>query len=162
MPMKELKRLMEKMGCEAVTTYIQSGNVVFRHQEADAGGLRAGIAAAVRKDFGFEPNVLLLTMENLLTACENNPFPAGEAVPKTLHLYFLADDAADADLESLTALKSETERFELIDSVFYLHAPDGIGRSILAARVEKCLGVSATARNWRTVNRVLQLATDTR
>jgi uncharacterized protein (DUF1697 family) len=39
-----------------------------------------------------------------------------------------------------------------------LHAPDGIGRSRLAARVEQLLGVEATARNWRTVSKVAALA----
>jgi uncharacterized protein (DUF1697 family) len=42
--------------------------------------------------------------------------------------------------------------------VFYLHAPDGIGRSKLASRVEKHLGVTATARNFRTVEKLMALA----
>jgi len=44
--------------------------------------------------------------------------------------------------------------------VFYLHAPDGIGRSKLAARIERLLGVDATARNWRTVTKVFEMAND--
>jgi uncharacterized protein (DUF1697 family) len=160
LPMKELKRVLEKMGCDAVSTYIQSGNVVFRHREADASKLEAEIRAVVRANFGFELNVLSLTREQLSAACSNNPFPAGEDEPKTLHLFFMADDPVEVDRESLANLQNETEQFELLDRVFYLCAPDGIGRSKLAAKVEKCLGVSVTARNWRTVNKVLQLATD--
>ena len=47
----------------------------------------------------------------------------------------------------LEALQNETERYALLEDVFYLHAPDGIGRSKLAASVERCLGVPVTARN---------------
>lgn len=159
LPMKELKGTLENMGCETVSTYIQSGNVVFSHPATDAAELGASITTAVLKNFGFEPRVLLMTKAQLIAAHSNNPFPAGEEEPKTLHLYFLASKATDVDYAALDAIKSDTEQFELIDRVFYLHAPDGIGRSKLAARVEKCLGVPATARNWRTVEKVLQLAT---
>ena len=158
-PMKELKGALEDLGCEIVSTYIQSGNVVFGHPEKDAVKLGASVTAVVLEHFGFEPRVLLLTGEQLGEARRNNPFPAGEDEPKTLHLYFLANAASEVDYAALDALKSATEQFELIGRVFYLHAPDGIGRSKLAARVEKCLGVSATARNWRTVEKILQLAT---
>jgi uncharacterized protein (DUF1697 family) len=42
--------------------------------------------------------------------------------------------------------------------VFYLHAPDGIGRSKLAVKVEKALAEPATARNWRSVDKIMSLA----
>jgi uncharacterized protein (DUF1697 family) len=59
------------------------------------------------------------------------------------------------DLGALENLKSERERFALKDGVFYLHAPDGIGRSKLAANTETSLGVAITSRNWRTVCKVM-------
>jgi uncharacterized protein (DUF1697 family) len=62
-----------------------------------------------------------------------------------------------SDLEALNRLKSDNESFKLIGDVFYLHAPDGIGRSKLAARAEKLLGVETTARNWNTVTRLLEM-----
>jgi uncharacterized protein (DUF1697 family) len=45
-----------------------------------------------------------------------------------------------------------------MDQVFFLHAPEGVGRSRLAARVEKLLGVPVTDRNWRTVCKILEMA----
>jgi len=54
-------------------------------------------------------------------------------------------------------MATTTERFSLADRVFYLHAPEGIGRSRLAASAERLLGVSATARNWRTVCAIARL-----
>lgn len=159
LPMKALKALLEGIGCDGVSTYIQSGNVAFSHKEARADVLSTKISQAVMSGFGFEPQVLLLTLDQLTAAHGANPFPAGESEPKTLHLYFLAGDAENADWNVLDTLKSVTEQYRLVDRVFYLHAPDGIGRSKLAAKVEKLLGVTATARNWRTVEKVLQLGT---
>ncbi len=81
-----------------------------------------------------------------------------ESEPKTLHLYFLAVTPERPDLDALERIKGERERFVLVDGVFYLHAPEGIGRSKLAANAEKLLGIPATARNWRTVGKVMEMA----
>lgn len=158
LPMKALTSLLQGLGCVDILTYIQSGNVIFFNREKNAHILAPKICNAVKTGFGFAPDVLLLTNEQLIDAHAANPFPDVEQDPKTLHLYFLAEDVCNADWAALDALKSSTEHFRLIDRIFYLHAPDGIGRSKLAAKVEKYLGVPATARNWRTVEKVLQLA----
>jgi uncharacterized protein (DUF1697 family) len=157
LPMKELVALLEELGCTDVRTYIQSGNAVFRHRAA-APGLAKKIRAAVGAAKGFEPAVLLLTHDHVARAAESNPFPEAEDDPAKLHLLFLAAAPKQPDLEKIEELRSGRERFALEQEVFYLHAPDGIGRSKLAARVEKILGVPATGRNWRTVQKVLSLA----
>ena len=69
----------------------------------------------------------------------------------------MSDKPQNADIDKIQSLRSESERFEIIGRFFYLHAPEGIGRSRLAAGVEKALGVKATARNWRTVEKVQEL-----
>jgi uncharacterized protein (DUF1697 family) len=61
---------------------------------------------------------------------------------------------ANPNLKALEGLKKKSERFLLRDKVFYLYAPDGVGRSKLAASSEKLLGVSMTDRNWRTVCKI--------
>ena len=80
------------------------------------------------------------------------------AIPKSLHFFFLAEIPISPDKDSLNEIKTESEGYSLKGSTFYLHAPDGVGRSKLAARAEALLGVSATARNWRTVSALLDLA----
>ena len=121
-------------------------------------GLRDKLAAAVAKQFGFTPTVLLLSVADYQSILAANPFPAAVDDPKSLHVSFLAAAPPEPDLQMLEMLKSPTERFALLDKAFYLHAPDGIGRSKLAAKVEKCLGVQATGRNWRTVSKLAELA----
>ena len=154
LPMKELIPVLEGLGLENIKTYIQSGNVVFQSNMDDKNTLSERLSEAVQKSHGFSPWVLLLTEAELQSAMENNPFPEAEADPKSLHLSFLAEKTENADIELLKQLKKDNERFALTDSVFYLHAPDGIGRSKLAAKVEKALGVAITGRNWRTVNKI--------
>lgn len=158
MPMKQLISMLNELGCEDVQTYIQSGNVLLQHSESDSQVLTLHITTTMYRTFGFEPKVLLLTLEQFQQAATNNPFPQAEVEPKTLHLFYLDRPVIEFDKEKLNSLKKTNESFELIDQVFYLHAPDGIGRSKLAEKVEKILAVPSTARNWNTVKKLLSLA----
>jgi uncharacterized protein (DUF1697 family) len=158
LPMKDLTALLEKLSADSVKTYIQSGNAVFRHEAESASQLSSSIRAAIKERHGFDPQVFLLELDELAQAMASNPFPEAESEPKTLHLYFLASTPQNPDLQTLDSLKQDNEQFELIDNVFYLHAPDGIGRSKLAVRAEKALGVAVTGRNWRTVCKIMAMA----
>ncbi len=158
LPMKELVTVLAKAGISDVKTYIQSGNIVFRSRSSNASQLAAHISKVVSMSHGFRPHVIVLSAKELEKAAASNPFPRGEAEPKTLHLYFLARSPKNPDLAALNKLKSDSETYVIDGKVVYLHAPDGIGRSKLAARAEKLLGVDATGRNWRTVTKVLDMA----
>lgn len=157
LPMQELREVLENLGLKNVQTYIQSGNVVFDSDEEDLRALSESISKAVSKSHGFEPNVMILSREEFQQAMRQNPFPEAEADPKTLHLSFLKAQPEDPDLAWMESVKAEREEFELKGRVFYLHAPDGIGRSKLAAKAEKLLGVPGTARNWRTVSKIAEM-----
>lgn len=157
LPMKELSALMTDMGLCDVQTYIQSGNVVFRSNLKNKATLPAKISAAIKAQHGFAPHVLLLEAEELRKAMAGNPYPAAVAEPKSLHLFFLDEVPQHPDLKSLEANRTNSERFKLAGKVFYLHTPDGFGPSKLAARVEKSLGVAATARNWNTVCKLAEM-----
>lgn len=158
LPMKELEAILEGLGARHVKTYIQSGNVVFEIPEKDVSRLASKMGQAIKQRFGFEPHVLLLELEDIERAIRKNPFPEAASDPQALHAGFLASKPEAPDLKGLDSLKSNRERFRLIDRVFYLHAPDGIGRSKLAARAEKLLGVPMTDRNWRTVCKIQEMA----
>jgi uncharacterized protein (DUF1697 family) len=157
LPMVELRDILTSLDCENVRTYIQSGNAVFA-SSAKASTLSNNIKDAINERFGFAAQVLLLTVERFRKIAAANPFPDAEKTPKYLHVAFLTDEPNAPDLDALNDLKAPSERFLLGDNVFYLHAPDGIGRSRLAANVDRHLGVSTTGRNWRTVTKLLELA----
>jgi uncharacterized protein (DUF1697 family) len=75
-----------------------------------------------------------------------------------LHFFFLESTPEKPNMDELANAKSDSEEYRLIKSVFYLYAPDGIGRSKLAAKVEQALGVQVTARNWNTVSKLIAMA----
>jgi uncharacterized protein (DUF1697 family) len=155
LPMKELKRVLEKDGCQNVRTYIQSGNVILTSSISDPAKLASRLGAAISKSHGFEPRVMVLSADELQRAANGNPFAAAIDNPAALHLFFLEANPKSPDLKALEALKTKTEAFALKGAVFYLHTPDGLGRSKLATRIERSLGVQGTARNWRTVTTLL-------
>lgn len=157
--MKKLVDVLTKAGCLEVCSYIQSGNVVLTHNESDKQKLSTHIAKLVEQNFGFLPKVMLLSVQEFTTAIKNNPFPDAENEPKTLHFFFLGATPEVTNIEKLESIKKDNESFKIIDKVLYLHAPDGIGRSKLAERLEKLLAVPTTARNWNTVSKLFGLAT---
>jgi len=159
LPMKELVSILEDLGAKEVKTYIQSGNAVFAGPDKNTATLANKISQEIKNRRGFEPHVLLLTMKEFERAMKKNPFPGpAEDSPQTLHAGFLASKPKNPNLKSLEGLKSNSERFRLVDNVFYVHAPDGIGRSKLAGGAEKLLGVPMTDRNWRTVCKIWEMA----
>ncbi|RFB79287.1 DUF1697 domain-containing protein [Methylovirgula sp. 4M-Z18] len=156
LPMKALAVLVTDLGGRDVTTYIQSGNVVFRGT-GDAAAWSKRIGAAVEKAHGFRPAVLMLRTADLDAAIKANPFPMDNEDPKALHLVFLAAAPAKLDRAGFDALKVGREAYALHGNVFYFFAPDGIGRSKLGAKMGKLLG-QGTARNWRTVLQLQEMA----
>ena len=158
LPMSELVEVLKSLKLDNVKTYIQSGNVVFQSKNTNTSELSKEISSTINKSHGFKPKTFLLDVKELEKAIAQNPFPEGEKEPKALHLFFLTSVPENPDLEALNSLKKENEQFKLIQKIFYLHAPDGIGQSKLAMKVEKALGVAATARNWRSVNKIMSMA----
>lgn len=158
LPMKDLVAAIEQAGGHNVKTYIQSGNAVFESNKRGHARLSEQLACEIEKEHGFKPHVLILELDAIGDAIDKNPFPEAVAEPTSLHLGFLSAVPQNPNLKKLEDIRGQSERFRLIGSVFYLHAPDGIGRSKLAAASEKLLGVPMTDRNWNTVCKMLEMA----
>jgi uncharacterized protein (DUF1697 family) len=159
LPMKDLTSIFEALGASNVKTYIQSGNVVFQSDSKDISSFSKRLGTEIRERRGFEPHILIIAPSEVETAITNNPFREAESEPKSLHIGFLAVAPENPDLNKLASLKKDSERFCLMGSIFYLHAPEGVGRSKLAASREKLLGVPMTDRNWNTVCKLKEIAT---
>lgn len=149
LPMKSLVSVLEQNNYHNVTTYIQTGNVILQSNK-----IPDDLSYLVETNFGFTPEVLVLTKDDFSRSVLNNPYT--EFPGKEVHLYF-CKELPTHNIEKINTVKSATENYQLIDKTFYLHAPDGIGRSKLVANLEKCLGVAATGRNLNTVNKLITL-----
>jgi uncharacterized protein (DUF1697 family) len=149
---------MEKNDCREVRTYINSGNAVFKSPVSDPRDLERRLSKAVERRHGFAPRVLALTRGELEEAAAGNPFPEAHTNHKSVHVFFLAAPPDRPDTDGLEHLRIQSERFALKGRFFYLHTPEGFGTSKLAKGAERLLGVPATARNWRTVTTLIELA----
>ena len=155
LPMAELIATFESLGFENIKTYIQSGNAIFECPATSVEKLAEKITAAVQKSHRIEVQTLVFSPEALERAVQNNPY--GGRPGKSVHYYFCAHSPEDPDIDRLASLKTQDEEFHLNENIFYLHAPAGIGRSRLAAKIESLLKVPVTARNGNTVEKLVQM-----
>jgi uncharacterized protein (DUF1697 family) len=156
--MADLRELFEALGAEDVTTYVQSGNVLFRSRIARDELVRK-IEQRISSELGLEIKVLLRTSPELAKLVAGNPFAKSEGDPLKLHVTFLADTPAAARVRVLDPQAFEPDEFRVTGRHVYLHTPNGYGRSKLSnAYFEKQLGVAATTRNWKTVTTLAELA----
>ena len=158
LPMKTLAAIMESLGLRNIRTYIQSGNVVFDYSGHDDYLIPQKITSEIDQQFGFSPLVIILTLQEFERVVTNNPFDRQVSDLQNLHFGFLASKPDQPDLVKMESLKANSEQFHLTDRVFYLFAPMGIGKSKLATQVEKLIGVPMTDRNFRTVQKILEIA----
>jgi uncharacterized protein (DUF1697 family) len=155
-PMAALRETCEAAGCEDVVTYIQSGNVVLTSR-LSADKLRTALEAAIDKDFGFKPAVMIRTGKEMAALLDSNPYP--DADEKTLHIGFLHAAPATATKKCLAGIDCGAEELTLAGRDIYLHLPDGMGRAALPVQLERCLRPApVTVRNWRTVTKLAELS----
>lgn len=155
---KDFAELLENLGLKGVKTYIQTGNAVFQTTAKNAEELPEKLQKAIKDRLGFAPDVIVLSLAELEAALAANPFPDAAENPKSLHLTFLATEPDKPNLDVLHAVMKASEAFRLEGKVFYFYAPEGVGRSKAFSKIEKALGVTGTARNWRTANKLLEMA----
>ncbi|MGL1919710.1 MAG: DUF1697 domain-containing protein [Hyphomicrobiales bacterium] len=154
--MADLKLICADLGFENTRTYIQSGNVAFESDSTDKASLGQKLSDAIEVSHGFAPPIFMLEKNELTAALDAQILTFDDE--KFLSFYFLERPALDVDFDKIDELKLEDDAYNLTDKVFYLHCPAGVGRSKLAAKVDRLLGVQTTARNLRSVKKIIELA----
>ncbi len=170
-PMADLREVVTSLGHTGVSTYIQSGNVLFSTEDADTAELAAALEAAIEKRFGIWSSVVVLSRDELAKVLAANPYQ-DEPNPKLVHVVFLTakppKDLLDriAAAESATTAKGSRDTIQSAGQALFLHTPDGYGLSELAQTLlrivsppakQKRTGVAGTARNWGTATKLLSL-----
>jgi len=158
LPMKDLAAMFVTAGCSHVTTYIQSGNVVFSAPAAMLKKLPMTISRKIAESSGHRVPVVVRSHDELAAVIRGNPFlQAGEA-EKTLHVVFLADLPAAEAVGKLDPNRSSGDRFSVLGREIYLHLPNGMGNSKLTnAWMDSKLSTVSTARNWATVLKLYEM-----
>lgn len=158
-PMVELKALYEKMGFKSITTYIQSGNVIFLTKDnvhLSINKIREGIL----EKYGYTIPILIRTVDEMQSAVETNPFLKRKGINMDkLHVTFLSEISSKEHLEKIKMVNFPPDEFVIIEKEIYISCPNGYGNSKLSNTFfENKLKVTATTRNWRTVNELLRIA----
>ncbi|MER6209409.1 DUF1697 domain-containing protein [Streptomyces sp. NPDC001642] len=160
LPMADLRTLLEGLGLDGVRTYLQSGQAVFTSGHGDEESVAADIARAIEERFGFTVGVVVRDHAYLAAIVADCPFPAAELEGKQLHVTYYSVPLADDRFAGLDQAAFLPEEFRLGDRALYLYAPDGLGRSKLAAELSRPRlgkGVVATSRNWNTVVKLVEM-----
>jgi uncharacterized protein (DUF1697 family) len=156
--MKDLARMFTEHGCCEVTTYIQSGNVLFK--ATSTGAVRAAnqVASQLADRWGHPIPVVLRSAEELRIVACSNPFVAAGVDPEKLHIAFLAQLPSTDRVASLDANRSPPDVFQVQGKEIYLHLVHGVARTRLTnAWFDVALATTSTMRNWRTVVRLMEM-----
>ena len=157
MSMAELRECLEEAGFEDVRTYVQSGNVVLASTTKPE-QTALTVEQLISERFGLEIAVVARTRAQLARVVERNPLADVADDPKRYQVSFLDGPLPAASKRKLEEARIEAERFVVDGQVVYAWHPAGVARSKLwAALAGRGLGVTATARNWTTVTKLLEL-----
>lgn len=159
--MSELRRVVEALGHRQVRTYIQSGNLLFDSSITNEARISSELSAAIERELGLQVAVALRTPTELARAVARHPFAGDEPDLAKLMICFLVAEPTAAAAGTLEPERFSPERFALIGREVHLHYPNGSGRSKLTSDYfERRLGVAGTTRNLRTVQKLIDQATD--
>ncbi|MER7011813.1 DUF1697 domain-containing protein [Saccharopolyspora sp. NPDC000359] len=154
--MADLRAVVGAAGGRSVRTYLRSGNVVFTTAQQDPRVVARELRELLSAELGLNTAVVVRTAAEMAAVAGGHPFGAREQDPAKLHVAFLAGEPSTAQL---VVPQGSPEQAVVRGREVYLHYPDGAGRSkVTAAYLQQRLGVEATARNWRTVTALAELA----
>ncbi|MDJ1137762.1 DUF1697 domain-containing protein [Streptomyces iconiensis] len=154
-PMAELRTLLSGLGWSDVRTYLQSGNAVFRTEDPDP---RPTLERAIAERFGFEVPCLVRTSDELRAVAAACPLLAAELDPAKLLVLFLDGAPAPDHFAGLDAETYAPDEFHHIGPAVYCYFPHGMGRTKLTGALAAVRpAVTMTGRNWRTVQRLIEL-----
>ena len=157
--MADLINIFESLDFEGVKTYLQSGNVVFESETADESKIRGDIESKISETCGFHVDIVLRTGDEWEGIFSSNPFIKDVNIEvDKLHVTFLSDIPDEKAVLNLDINKDENEKFEVFGREIYLYCPNGYARTKLKNDVfEKKLNTTATTRNWKTTNKLIEL-----
>lgn len=158
--MDMLKKSFERLGFTSITTYLQSGNVIFRSKETDISGLENTISNQIEKDAGFRVPIIVLSLKMLKQITESNPFLKDRNKDiKFMHITFLSVTPEHIDIKVFEDKMQKGEEIIFSEKVIFLYCQNGYGRTKLTNNfIETKLKLSATTRNWKTATELLKIA----
>lgn len=160
MKMEKLVASCATCGFAGAKTYIRSGNVVLKAPKMATETLSKKLEAQIITDFGFSSDVISRTKDDLAKIIAENPLLKDRGVdPENLHVVFLPETLSPEAIKKLESLTLAPDRVRIARKEVYFYFPDGVsGSSLWKHPLDKVLKVAGTMRNWRTVNKLYEMA----
>ena len=157
--MDALKKMLENMGFQNVETYIQSGNVFLESEEENAASIGFKIKQEIAKVFGYDVPVIMVSKTDLELCFKNNPFLKEKEVDaKKLYVAFISKELNSTAINDLKISQFKPDEAAVDGNKIFIKYDIGAGKTRLDQKyIEKKLNVTATMRNWNTVNKLLEL-----
>lgn len=157
--MAELRTLAAGLGYADVRTYLRSGNVLLTSDTATADEVATQLAKAIADEFSMTVSVVVRTRAELAAVVAANPLGEVATDPSRSVVVFLSGPPDTAGLAGLLAVDVAPEQIVADGRELYLWCPNGQADGAATKALTKAkLGVTVTARNWRTVTTLLELA----
>lgn len=152
LPMEGLRQIFSKAGAQNISTYIQSGNVLFSAIPDEIEPMMSRVTQSVQEQFGLSTPIVVRNASEVDAVTRMNPYLAAGLPESTLHVYFLNDIPDAPAAAKLDPLRSPEDRFHLLGRDIFAYLPNGAGRSKLTnAYFDSKLRTISTMRNWNTV-----------
>ena len=157
--MNDLKSCFELQGFGGVSTYIQSGNVLFDSVEADPARLASKIEAVLSKTFNYQSRVVVCSQEQMKAIVDQAP--EGFGAEPTTYLYdiiFLKDPVTAAEAIRNVSTKPGVDRaFAGKGVLYFARLVARAAESHLSRIVGLPVYQSMTIRNWNTTTNLRKL-----
>jgi len=156
--MERLREIVAALGFENVKTYVNSGNVIFETKKTGDKKLAAAVHEVIKKELGMDISVMVRSVDEIKEIVKKNPYHGRFENDKELHIFFLNEPLSPEHQKLLLANNSETELITLDERTIYYLPRAGILEGVLGKGfIDRKLRIQATARNWRTVNKVAEM-----
>ena len=158
--MDALRQLYASLGFENISTYIQSGNVIFLSKPEKVEVLAGVIAKKIAETFGFDVPTIVIEKADYQEMISKNPFLAEITKdPAHLHITFLSETPIQENVDKIAISQYLPDEFRMIGKVVYLYCPNSYSNSKLTnSFFESKLKVTATTRNWKTTQELMSIA----
>ena len=157
LPMAAFRTQLEAKGFESVASYIQSGNIGL-NSGLEAKQIKYLIEQLLQEEYQYKVPVLILPQRVLHSLVKAHPHTNLETDIKYLHFTLLHTNPSKAHRKYFDDLEIAGEEFLCGDSCVFLHLPNGYGRAKLTnGFIERQLKVSATTRNYKTIQKLVDL-----
>lgn len=156
--MADLKELYLQLKFKNPTTYIQSGNVIFECSDSSIENIENKITTEIKNKFGFDVPVIVRSASEFMEVMQVSPFYNNDVDIKSLYITFLSKEPTKDDMKKIEEMDFGKDSFKIIGRALHAFINPPYHKSKLTNQIiEKKLNCSATTRNWKTVNKLIEL-----